>query len=189
VDDAVGVGMLQSAAYLPCHRQRLIQRVGLALIERRPVQPLHDDEGALVGLAGVVDADDVGMVQLGSRLGLAQQTGAALRAQARVGEDLDGHVAAEQRVVGLIDHAHAPPANLRVQAITLVQEGTDHVRHFATNTVVSSKGAGEKRATACTTAATISAAGLRLRSRTTCSRRTTPNSCSAVSIASVTPSV
>ena len=49
-----------------------------AVGEAPPFEQLERDEGAAVGLADVVDLDDVGMVEPGDGLGLDQEPGAML---------------------------------------------------------------------------------------------------------------
>ena len=57
---------------------------------------------------------------------LAQLAGAPLAAQAAAFQDLDGDGALEQRVIGTVDDAHAPFAQLGLDAVTLVEQGTQH---------------------------------------------------------------
>ena len=49
-----------------------------AVGEAPPLEQLERDEGAAVGLAEVVDLDDVGMAEAGDGLGLDQEPGAML---------------------------------------------------------------------------------------------------------------
>ena len=90
VDDAPGVGVLQGGAHLAGDGQDLFQRSRAAIVQRRALHQLHDDKwqrarGVLAvrdpGFSCIVDGDDVGVIEPGSRLGLAKQAGAALGAQ------------------------------------------------------------------------------------------------------------
>ena len=85
---------------------------------------LHHDEGhhhAGVGVglfAGVVDGDDVGVVQACGRLGLPPETGL----EGRVGREvdaqlLDGHVAAQSKVTRTAHFGHAATADHRAQLV------------------------------------------------------------------------
>ncbi len=59
------------------------------------------------------DRHDVGMVQLRGRLGLDLEPLAPLGVdRRREREDLQGDPAAQGDLLGLIDHAHAPPPDL-----------------------------------------------------------------------------
>ena len=72
------------------------------------LEQLHDDEQPPVVLAHVVDGDDVGVAEPGARLRLAEEAGAKLVGDLDVArDDLEGHEAIEDRVMGLEDHAHA----------------------------------------------------------------------------------
>ena len=71
-----------------------------------------------VVLAHAEDRDDVGVVQprRGPRLPLEPQH--LLRVgQRRIGEDLQGHAAAERLLLGLVDDAHAAAADLAEDAV------------------------------------------------------------------------
>ena len=73
-----------------------------------PVHELHDDVGHAVDLAEVVDADEVRVVELGHGLGLGLEAAAeVLRRRRTRGEDLDGDVAVEGVLAGLVDGPHA----------------------------------------------------------------------------------
>ena len=96
-------------------------RMGLpcdAVLQRLAFQALHDDEGLALVLADVVDGADVRMVQGGGGAGLALE---ALERLLIAGElrrqELEGHEAAQARVLGLVDHAHAAAAQLVDDAI------------------------------------------------------------------------
>ena len=83
------------------------------LVERRPVDQLHGVEVRAVLLAGGVDRHDVGVVQLGRRLGLAAEALHGVGGQAQpAAEDLEGHLAVERDLARLVDDAHAAAADL-----------------------------------------------------------------------------
>ena len=83
------------------------------VLERGAVQELHDQEGAVVFLADVVDGADVGMVQGRCGLGLAAKTFEGLAVLGKIfGKKLEGDEAAEARVFGFVDHAHTAATEL-----------------------------------------------------------------------------
>jgi hypothetical protein len=94
--------------------------------ERAAIHELHGQPHPAVVLADVVHGHDLGMRELGERLGLSQQTRATVgghRLTARIGQQhLDRDLAIELGVVRGIDHAHATRAQLREHDIA-----TDHV--------------------------------------------------------------
>ena len=83
---------------------------GHAVAERLALQQLGDDVGRAVVLPGVVDGDDVGMVEDAGGPGLLLEAADAVRGRRRVGvEDLEGDLAGEAQVLGAVDLAHAAP--------------------------------------------------------------------------------
>ena len=95
-----------------CHLQ--FQRTpGDPVLERHAVQVLHDQEGAAVVLADVVDGADVGMIQGGGCLGLAAEALQSLMILGEVvGEKFESDEAAEAGVLGFVDDAHSAAAKL-----------------------------------------------------------------------------
>jgi hypothetical protein len=89
-----------------------------AVLQRLPMQALHDDEGAPLVLADVVDGADVGMIQGrgGLRLTLEALAGGRV-VEVGLGEELQSDAAVKPSVLGLVDHAHAPAAQLLEDAI------------------------------------------------------------------------
>ena len=70
---------------------------------------LHHDEIVIGRRLDLVNRDDVRMIERGCRLRLLDEApAAALVGQAIGRQHLDGHFAAEPRVAGAIDFAHAP---------------------------------------------------------------------------------
>ena len=81
--------------------------------ERLALDELHGEIGLPLPLADVVDLDDVRVVERGHGAGLAQEALLdALVVRERRGQHLDRDVAAERRLVALVDHAHAAAAQL-----------------------------------------------------------------------------
>ena len=83
----------------------------------------HDEVGALL-LTPVVDADDVGVVQVRRRLRLTTK---ALHEAGITGElveqDLDGDRSVEQQVARQVDVGHAAPGDLAMKFVPFVEDG------------------------------------------------------------------
>ena len=99
----------------------LLPRVRLALgsgvdpaLEAAAVDELHGHEHPLAVGPDVVDGDDVGVAELGHRLGLAQESALALGRGHGPGaareQQLDGDLAVELGIVGGVDLPHAADA-------------------------------------------------------------------------------
>ena len=74
---------------------------------------LHSEVKLALGLADLVDAADIGMVERRGRLGLAHEAGPHGRVTVgRFRQELEGDFAIETRVLGQIDFAHAALAEL-----------------------------------------------------------------------------
>ena len=105
-------------------RSRIGSRCLVAVLgDRDALDQLHDEVGAAgVGGAGVEDAGDVGVVHQGQGLALGLEAGDdLLRVHARL-DDLQGHRAADRLgLLGHVDDAHAPLADLLQQLV-----GADH---------------------------------------------------------------
>jgi hypothetical protein len=87
--------------------------------ERLPFHELHRDEVVAVRLFHLVDRDDVGMVERGRQLGLADETlGAGVVGQGGAGEDLERHVPVQPLVARAVDDAHAAGAQPLRDAVT-----------------------------------------------------------------------
>ncbi len=79
-----------------------------AALERLAVEQLHDDELLPVVIADVVQRADVRVVERGRDARFALEALDCLRIAREVGrQHLDGDLAAEPRVLGAIDDAHA----------------------------------------------------------------------------------
>jgi hypothetical protein len=87
------------------------------------VDVLHDDVVGAPLLAPVVDAHDVGVVQVGRGLGLTAEAGHERRVGGELREqDLDGHQAIEQAVAREVDLGHAAAAHPAVQFVASVED-------------------------------------------------------------------
>ena len=104
----------QRLGHLPRHVARLLDGDALAddFAQRSALHQLHDDEAAGLGLAGLVDRDDVGMVQRRDGQRLADEAVHRLRflIQPRR-HQLERDVASQPIVVGQIHLAHAAAAD------------------------------------------------------------------------------
>ena len=87
--------------------------------ERGADQVLHDEiELALLGLADVVDVDDVRVVDAVGRARLAQHPGPQVRLAPQVRADqLHRDDAVDEHVAGAVDDAHAAFADARLEAV------------------------------------------------------------------------
>ena len=112
VDHLVGVCRVERSRDLLQDRERVVRilraSVGDQLPEVGPVHVAHRDVRHPVEVAGVVDRDDVRMVDRGDRLRLADEPLLEVVAAAELGrEGLQGGLALEQHMFGLVDEAHA----------------------------------------------------------------------------------
>ena len=83
---------------------------------------LHDDEGLALVQAEIVDGDDIGMGEVGRRPCFVLELAVEVRAVRLVfAQDLDGHVAVQQRVAGPVDQRHAAGTESLQQLVALVQ--------------------------------------------------------------------
>ena len=89
-----------------------------AVGEASPLEPFERHEGAAVGLAEIIDLDDVGMAEAGDGLGLDQEPGALLRPGVLPFADhLQGDDPVEPAVPRPVDDAHAAPGDLTEQFV------------------------------------------------------------------------
>ena len=139
MDDAVLVGGGEGERDLPAHVERPPEREGSPLLpglEVFPLEPLHGDvgralfdevagrgDGPGLELAKGDDADDVGVVELGEDLPLAEEAGLLGGLDALGRDDLERDVRARERVERPIDDADGPAPDL-----ALDRESTaDHI--------------------------------------------------------------
>ncbi len=77
MDNPLGVGGVERIGDVDSEREKNFhfQRTPRhAVLQRQPVQKLHDDEGLLTVLADFVDGADVGMIESGRRTSLSVET-------------------------------------------------------------------------------------------------------------------
>ena len=92
---------------LASRQRRAAQFVGQAAA----VDELERQEVLTAGLADLVDLNDVRVLQPGDSLGLDAEAGELLGAGVRTGQDhLQGHEPIQGHLFGLVDDAHAAPA-------------------------------------------------------------------------------
>ena len=89
-----------------------------ALPQSLPFEKLHDNEGLAIVLADFVDGANVGMIQSGSgsRLALEPLQGHSIGGQS-IGQELQGNVAPQSQVLGLVDDAHTAATELLQDAV------------------------------------------------------------------------
>ena len=122
VDDAVPVRVAEGGEHLPHVGDRDRDGARAAgddqLLERPPLDVLHDDEVRAAGLAAVEDRDDVRMRETGGVRRLPPEALDELRVvRVAVVEHLDRDLAAELLVLGEPDVGHAAAAELALEAV------------------------------------------------------------------------
>ncbi len=115
VNDPLLVGVVEALADLDHDRQLVLDQQALAggdqLAQFAALQEFHDDVELALLLTHVVDGHDVGVVEAGTGLGLAEESRADFLGDVDVvGDDLEGHQTVQLGVAGLVDYAHPPPA-------------------------------------------------------------------------------
>ena len=102
-------------------RERLLKRKPASLQafrERLPGEMLHHEEHLPLVITDVVQHADVCVVQTSNRLRLALKPGPAFRIAANIRrEDFDRDRAVEAGIAGLVDLAHAPGADSRLDLV------------------------------------------------------------------------
>ena len=135
MDDAGGVGPGQAVRGLARDVERLGQRQRLSRHQRgeaAAVDHLHDDEGAVVLLADLVDGDDVGVVEGRGGAGLALEAGQAAGVRERgLGDELHRHLALERVVAGPPHLAHATGAQPGQELVGNSEPHANRGRHGA----------------------------------------------------------
>jgi len=124
VDDAHLVRVGQRPAQLAGDSHGIFQAGGFVVVKRPAFDQLHHDIGSPINLAGIMDGDDVGMVEARRQARFPQQTLPVLFPQIGPVDDLDGDVPVEQLVAGAVDHRHSAAAELGLQAVALLEQGT-----------------------------------------------------------------
>ena len=130
VDDPLGVGGVETLGHLERDVRGLAVGEGAAGQPALQVEPFgqgHGDEDLLVELLDGVDGADVGVIEGGRGLGLAEEAAALVVAAQRVsGQELEGHLPAQGEVLGPVHDAHASLAELLEDAV-VGHRGADHV--------------------------------------------------------------
>ncbi len=116
---AVGVGQrarhLGGDLHRVVHRQRTLTREPLCQVFTRHVR--HDIVQQALGLAGIVDGQDVGMGQAGGDLDLSKEPVLALVETGLDLEQLERHLPLVLGVVGQVDHSHPAPPQLTLDGV------------------------------------------------------------------------
>lgn len=130
VEDAFFVGVLECVADFGDDGEgfggrKFTHTHGLAEVES--VNEFHDEVIEAAGVAEVVDHDDVWMVEAGEDAGFAHETLGEVRIGAELpGEKLEGDFAAEMKLAGFIDIAHAAAAD-EFEDLELREDGPELV--------------------------------------------------------------
>ena len=130
VDDPVPVCEAERLEDLVGVRERLRDRKRAArhdeLLEAPALDHLHRDVVGALGLAAVVDRDDVRVRQGRGRLGLAAEAlDEEIVVRVALVQDLDRDAAAEVLVLGEVDVRHPARAELAHDAVAAVEKGVD----------------------------------------------------------------
>ena len=106
----------------------MLPRAELSLESDWPTRVLHDEvKLALLGLADVVDVDDVRVVDAIGRARLAQHPRAEVGLAAQVRPDqLDGDDAVDEHVPRPVDHTHTAFADSRFESVTAGDDAAEH---------------------------------------------------------------
>ena len=100
------------------HRLDLQRLASDAVPERLTLQQFHGDEALPVGLVNLVDGADARVVQRGRSFGLPLETAESLCVVGElVRQELQGDVAPELQVFGLVHHTHPPATDLAEDAV------------------------------------------------------------------------
>ena len=102
---------------------------GNLLLQGRPVEQLHDEEGVvLVVHVEVEDRDDVRMAQAGAGPAFPKETVAGASRSMLAADDLDGHVVTEERPARAVDRTHPPFGEQRQNLVAIVEDlpGGEH---------------------------------------------------------------
>ena len=127
VDDPAPVGVVERGRRLPQVLARLRQAeralLAQAVVEGAPLDVGHHQVGGVVGLAVVVDGEDVGVVERGDRLRLALEARQEVGVRGEVGvEHLDRHAPLEQQIGGEEDLGEAALPDLPVEPVARVED-------------------------------------------------------------------
>lgn len=102
----------------------------MASAKGAPGDVFHGDEIRVVAATPVVDADDVGMGEVGRRLGLAAETLDEGGVGGVFGEqDLDRDQSVEEQVTGQVDVGHPTTSDPLLLFVTVAQNGGAGLGH------------------------------------------------------------
>ncbi len=88
------------------------------MAERLPLQQFHGNEGSPIGFVNFVNRADVWMVQRRGGFRLPLETAESLGVVGEfVGQELQGHVAAELEVFSLVHNAHPAASDFAEDAV------------------------------------------------------------------------
>jgi len=116
MNDALGMRSLEPLCDFDCQREQsfVIERPARnQMFERDAVQELHDDERVAIVLADLVDGADIGMIERGRGARFAAKAFEGLLVSRQlVWQEFKGNEAAQFRILGFIDNAHAAATKL-----------------------------------------------------------------------------
>ena len=129
VDDPGPVGIVQRVGHLAHDPECQIHRQGALpvepIAERFAVDERHHVEQDAGGRAGIMQRQDMRMLQVGGGLDLAQETFRADRGGDLLAQHLDGDLAIVLQIVGQVDGGHATRAELALDAVAVAQGGRE----------------------------------------------------------------
>ena len=129
MDHPLSVGVVEGQGGVARDGDGLLDRKGLLAVE--PVAEglalhvRHDVEEELVSPAGVVQRQDVGVVQLGGDLDFSQEPVRPDGGRQLGSEHLDGHLPAVLEIVGEVDRGHPPAAELPLDGVAPGEGGVE----------------------------------------------------------------
>jgi hypothetical protein len=129
VDDIVLVREVERVRHFPRDLNGVVDGELLlaiqAVAQRLALDIRHDIEKKPVGLARIVERQDVRMFEAGGELDLAQEPLAADRGGQLGLEDLDRHRAVELSVLGQIDDGHSTTTQFPLDAVAVGEGGSE----------------------------------------------------------------
>jgi hypothetical protein len=121
VNNACRVSRVESVSDFDCLCEKLLnfrRTPADSMLQRHAIEKLHGDERMTGMFADLIDGADVGMIQRGRR---ARFTAKALQGLGvllqMIGQEFQGHEAAQFDILSFVDHTHAPTAELLDDAI------------------------------------------------------------------------
>ena len=116
MNNAFAVGRVERVGNLDGQTEQKVGFEGFSgdpMLERQPVQKLHNDEWLAILLSDFINGADVGMVKGGCGLRLALEARQCLSILGDlVGQKLQGDEAAQSYILGLVDDTHPAAADL-----------------------------------------------------------------------------